>query len=278
ITTVTEFDAVPLTYVAKDNSNPTHWNYPGEDKFWKLGATYTFRACFPQKLMTSLMIEMNAVMIQGGPVTTTTMQEDLMVASAYVNTVSDDLSRPITLKLRHLMSAIRFQVQADEGYTPATGEGISSCWLVNKRDDDTGFSTSGYLVYNGVDTWESIVWHKYASSSDKMYYWEHNPGVTFSNTPTSLYVDDLDLTTEGDEFSQQDGWVLIVPQENDGSLCLCYTLNNAPDMVFEKNIPAITYEAGKKYNYILTISGTEVTLTLKMADWNQLDSSYDIIL
>ena len=48
--------------------------------------------------------------------------------------------------------------------------------------------------------------------------------------------------------------------------------------VFEKNIPAITYEAGKQYNYILTISGSEVDLTLKIADWNLLDSSYDIVL
>ena len=63
-----------------------------------------------------------------------------------------------------------------------------------------------------------------------------------------------------------------------GSLSICYTLNNVPGMIFEKNIPAITYEPGKQYNYILTISGSGVEITLKIADWNQLDSSYDIVL
>ena len=92
------------------------------------------------------------------------------------------------------------------------------------------------------------------------------------------YVKDSDAATVGAEYGNHDGWVLIVPQENDGTLSICYTLNNVPDMIFEKNIPAITYEAGKQYNYILTISGSEVDLTLKIADWNLLDSSYDIVL
>jgi len=278
-TTITNvFDAVPLTYVSKDNTNPTNWNYPGEDKYWEWGAIYTFRACFPQELMTSLMVEMNAEIIHGGPVTTTSMQEDLMVASAYVNTVTANLNQPVQLTMRHLMAAIRFQVQADAGYTPAIGEGISSCWLENKVDDGQRFSTSGYLVYNGVNASESIVWHKYESSTDKMYYWQHNPGIVFSGTPTSLYVKDSDAATVGAEYGNHDGWVLIVPQENDGTLSICYTLNNVPGMIFEKNIPAITYEPGKQYNYILTISGSGVEITLKIADWNQLDSSYDIVL
>lgn len=279
--TYLEFDATPLTYGTKteDTTNPHNdWNYPGENKLWEPGARYTFRACFPQKRMTSLMTNITPNVIQG-IVPTTTVQEDLLAASAFVRATGDNLRNPVELKMKHLLAAVKFSVKAQTGYAPGENEKVNSCWLENKDDDGKRFSTSGYLVYNGVGITENIAWTKAGSSSAKMYHWEHQTGIAFNETEShSLYVNDNDANTVGAEYCNNDGWVLIVPQENDGSLYFGYTLGSAPGLSFSVPLPAITYQPGKMYSYVLIISGSEAKVTLSIADWNLLDSSYDLIL
>jgi hypothetical protein len=55
-------------------------------------------------------------------------------------------------------------------------------------------------------------------------------------------------------------------------------MNSAGSYVFSVDIPAIRYEYGKRYTYILEINGASVDLKLTIADWNRLDSVHDIIM
>ncbi len=275
--TTTVFDATPLTYGKKNDettNNPYNdWNYPGKPKFWKMGATYLFKFCFPQARMMNLMTDVTPEVIQG-PVNTSEIQEDLLVASAYVDTNTANLAQPVPLKMQHIFAAIRFKVKAVEGFTPATGEGVTSCWLQNKTNDNNLFSPAGYLVHSG-NAEPVITWHTYESSSAPMYKWEHN-GVSFESENT-LYTPNEGKT--GEEYTHNDGWVLVVPQTVKAeTLQFCYTLKNAGNQVVSVNIPPVTYEHGKQYTYVLEIRGSEADISLTVKPWNHLDSSYDITL
>lgn len=270
----TLFDAVPLTYAEKTDgttNNPYNfWNYPGEPELWNKGATYLFKACFPQTRMTELMVEIKPEIIQG-TVNTAEIQEDLLVASAYVDTKKADLAKPVPLMLQHILSALHFSAQAKEGYDP-NGDAVTSCWLQNQNEGTDLFSTSGYLLYSGSET-SSIVWYPYESDTAPMYVWEYEGGLTFNDQGKTL----LYTNNAGNAYTHNDGWVLVVPQTvKENSLLFCYTLKNAPGKVFSSVIPAITYQPGYKYSYVLTIGGANATLVLTVAPWNQLDSSYNI--
>ena len=274
--TYSVFNAEPLTYGAKaEFSNPYNdWNYLSETRLWVSNSQYDFRACYPQALMTSLMTQMEATIMQGGPINTSELQEDMLVAAAHVDIQTEMPSGPIPLNMEHIFAALRFKVRAANGYTPPSGEGITSCWLQNKGTATNLFSQSGYLVHTGNVNPE-ITWHTYESSSAPMYKWEHT-GLPIA-TENILYTSNGGAA--GQEYTQNDGWLLVVPQQvQGGTLQLCYTMNSAGSYVFSVDIPAIKYEYGKRYTYILEINGASVDLKLTIADWNRLDSVHDIII
>ena len=271
-----EFNGVPLTFAPKlEDTNPYNdWNYPGEARYWVYKAVYDFRACYPQKLMTGLMTQMDATMFQGGPINTSTLQEDILVAATQVDRGKANLSGPVPLDMQHIFAAIKFKVKAADGFTPASGEGVTSCWLQNISDAKNLFSPSGYLVHSG-NVEPVITWYPYESSAAPMYKWEHD-GVSFRSENT-LYTSNGGK--DGWVYTHNDGWILVVPQTvKEGTLQLCYTLKNTGNQVFTANIPATEYEHGKKYTYVLGISGSETNITLTIKPWNYLDSSYDITI
>lgn len=273
--TIQEFDAAPLTYGLKDSETNiyNYWNYPGEDRYWKIPAVYDFRACYPQKLMTSLMTQMDATIIQGGPINTLVLQEDILVASIQVDTRTANLADAVPLNMQHIFAAVMFKVKAVDGFLPADSEGVTSCWLQNNTNATNLFSPSGYLVYSGNPA--EITWYPYESSAAPMYKWKHQ-GVNFYWENT-LYTPNNGR--EGEEYTHNDGWLLFIPQTvKEGTLDFCYTLKNAGEQVFKVNIPAITYEEGKKYTYMLEIRGSEVDINLSIAPWNHKESSHDIII
>lgn len=270
------FNATPLTYAPKlEYSNPYNdWNYPGEARFWMTNSQYSFRACYPQALMTSLMTQMEATIIQGGPINTSVLQEDILVAASYVDVQTEMPSGPVLLDMKHIFAALKFKVRPADGYTPSSGEGITSCWLQNKGTATNLFSPSGYLVHAGNVNPE-ITWHTYESSSAPMYKWEHT-GLSIAGE-NDLYTESG--TVSGYEYTGNEGWILVVPQQvQGGTLQFCYTMNSAGSHVFSVDIPAVRYEHGKRYTYILEIKGASVDLKLTIADWNRLDSVHDIIM
>ena len=274
--TYQEFVATPLVYGTQEGETniPDYWFYTEELRYWMTPSVYDFRACFPQELMTGLMTQMDATMFQGGPINTSTLQEDILVAAIQIDTRRANLSEAVPLNMQHIFAAIKFKVKAVDGFAPATGEGVTSCWLQNKTNATNLFSPSGYLVHSGNAS-PDITWHPYESSAAPMYKWKHK-GVSF-NEENTLYTPNNGL--EGEQYTHNDGWLLIVPQTVKAeTLQFCYTLKNAGEQVFSANIPAITYEEGKQYTYILEIRGSQVDVSLKIAEWNHLESSHGITI
>lgn len=260
------FTATPLTYALQDDTYV--WRYTGELRYWVPEAVYDFRACYPQKVVTSLMTQMDATMFQGGPINTEVLQEDILVSAIQVDTKTADLTNPVPLNFQHVFAALKFKVKAASGFNPPTGEGITSCWLQNETAATDLFSPSGYLVYSS-----DITWRPYESSTAPMYLWKHR-GLSF-NSEVELYTSNSGQ--DGEVYTGNGGWLLVVPQQvKAGTLNFCYTMKEMGDKVFSVKIPAITYEPGKKYSYMLEIDGSDMELILTIEPWNKLDISYDI--
>lgn len=329
-------DNVKLMYHDPDGDSPTGWDYGAdtEDQHWVLGGIYKFRAYFPQtKMQEQLIASSNATTFVVN-YNTTKMQEDLLVAYQSINTMQWDLTKPVPLKLRHALAAIQFKFQFEKGLYET--DYLTSCWLQNTAARD--FTSVGMLAYGVEDPNEGnkynpnwIDWHESYNSpaTERMYYWESD-GIELTNSQTEADPDDdktekvataytdKSLTTDGSEFINNDGYVLIIPQPSEGTVQLCFTTYEGGETVYRVAIPRITgtsqatqrenntykdkdgntvpeycdngsielgdarnaegtdFVAGYRYTYMVTISKTNLNVSLSIAPWNELKSSFDI--
>jgi hypothetical protein len=154
-------------------------------------------------------------------------------------------------------------------------------------------------------------WHESYNSpaTEKMYYWESTYGVTYkresgTNTPATAYTG---TSKAGTEFLNNDGYLLIIPQQSDGTVQLCFTTYEGGEAVYRIPLPAKTgtsmatqrvnntydadntlvlgsaieeegtdFVAGYLYNYTITVTKTNLGVSLSIAPWNELKSSFDI--
>lgn len=288
------FEGTQLIYAHKENGNPhSDWNYTGSDLYWFIGGRYKFRAYFPQELESQVVASTNAsTFVIEYP--THEFQEDLLVAYNRVDTNNPqvDLNDPVTLKFKHGLAALRFFIKAN--YTNT--DYVTSCYLQNA--DSRDFATSGMLAYGSTNNEEQMTWITGYNPpvTEKIYYWS-NSGVRFSTeqdasqaSPAMAYT--AAGTTSGDIFTQNDGWILILPQKSSGKLQFCFTTRSGNNAVYAVTIPQVTeqsqtadgqmvqsteYQPGKRYTYTISITESNVELTLTVADWNERESSYDIV-
>ena len=263
--TIQDFMDTPLNY----GSNA--WTYSGDTRYWTLETVYNFRAYYPQKLMAELMTEKSATCFRGR-INTQEVQKDILVTALQIDTRTANLNNAVPLNMQHVFAAIKFKVKAIDGFTPSIGDGITSCWLQNATDASDLFSPSGTLDHIGNEIPE-INWSKDLSTIAPMYKWEHE-SLNF-DTETMFYASNGNGV--GNVYTQNDGWLLVIPQEvKSETLSFCYTRKNTGDKVFSVKIPAITYERGKRYNYLLEINGASAELSLSIQPWNMKDFSYKI--
>ena len=263
--TVQDFQDTPLNFAS------TGWSYSGDTRYWVLEAVYDFRAYYPQQLMSELMTEKNATCFRGR-VNTQEVQKDILVTARQVDTRTANLNDAVPLNMQHVFAAIRFKVKAINGFTPAEGDGITSCWLQNATGATNLFSPSGTLEHIGNEAPE-INWTKDASTTAPMYRWEHE-GLRY-DTETMFYSSNGNGV--GNVYTQNDGWLLVVPQEvKSETLSFCFTRKNAGDKVFSVKIPAVTYERGKRYNYLLEVNGANAELSLSIQPWNMKDFGHKV--
>lgn len=287
------FRGTRLIYSYKEGGNPySDWNYAGSDLYWFIGGKYKFRAYYPQDLADQVVSSTNATtFVIEYP--THDIQEDLLLAYNQVDTTNPliNLAEPVSLHFSHGLAALRFLVKAN--YT--SSDQLTACYLQNAATRD--FATSGMLAYGTETQPENISWIRGYNPpvTERIYYWSH-PGVTFSTdeagnaTPALAYT--AENATAGDLFTQNDGWVLILPQISSGNLQFCFTTSNGEDAIYRVAIPKITeriqasdgsiyesteYRPGKRYTYTIAISETNVDLTLTVADWNERESSHEIV-
>lgn len=269
------------------------WTYGETASKWVLGSKYTFNAYFPMNVVNE--IESSNVSTFVIEYNTERYQEDLMTAYAFVDTQAADFKQdnPVLLNMLHILSALRFQfsfINAD-GTTYSDSDGLIEFWIENTAHGG-GIATAGILAFgtideNGVMDGEYIHWYpedypepSTAATKRKIYGWIDGDGLDFTSTATSrthavAYSTDYDGTQK---YGRNNGWVLTIPQECDGTAIICFKLKSTGDLVHQIPLPSTTYVAGKRYTYDIRFGQTNVTLNLKIADWNELKSSHDIPL
>lgn len=288
------FQDTRLIFAEKANGNPwSNWNYEGSDLYWLKGGRYKFRAYYPEQIGDNVISSATAsTFVIEYP--THDMQEDLLLAYNHVDTTDPqvDLSQPVALRFSHGLAAIRFFVKA----TYSNTDYLTSCWLQNA--DSRDFATSGILAYGSEADEESISWVNGYNPpvTERIYYWK-NSGVEFSSNPTEgssipAMAYTQTGTSEGDLFVQNNGWVLILPQQSSGNLQFCFTTQSGEEAVYRVPIPRVTerikasdgsvvesteYLPGKRYTYTISITETNLILDLTVADWNERESSHSIV-
>ena len=103
------------------------------------------------------------------------------------------------------------------------------------------------------------------------------------------------------------GYLLIIPQQSDGTVQLCFTTYEGGDAIYRIPLPVKTgtsvatqranntydanntlilgsalndegtdFVAGYLYNYTVSVTKTNLGISLSIAPWNELKSSFDI--
>ena len=231
------------------------WTYGEKAAFWKQGAIHYFNAYFPME--GGLTGIQNTKTTITGNCNTETTQTDVMVTRVVVNTAVNFQGSPVELPLKHALATLQFKFQMEEG---STTENVLTSFSLDKT-----LRTSADLNYGGGDMTIDNWINKTASSNPRIYAQTLNPGLPFSaTTAVNPYAG-----------NENDGHILIIPQ----------SCNEAP--TFSCTIDAHTYEnislgtklfePGKNYIYLIKMKDNVLNVTLRIKDWNELDSSYDII-
>lgn len=309
-------DDVKLVYygVGGTEDTPTGWDYIAEDQFWELGGQYRFRAYYPQTAIHQNVISSSNATTFVIDYNTTHMQEDLLVAYQPINTMQWNLSNPVPLKFRHALAGVRFQFQFEEGLNET--DKLTSCWLQNTENCDftsVGMLAYGTEDPNNGNQYNPdwLDWHESYNSpaTERMYYWKSKDGVVYQrendkNTPATAYTG---VSTEGGNFLNNNGYLFIIPQQSDGTVQLCFTTYEGGDAIYRIPLPVKTgtsvatqranntydanntlilgsalndegtdFVAGYLYNYTVSVTKTNLGISLSIAPWNELKSSFDI--
>lgn len=284
---------VALTYQSEtDWDNYEGWTYGEEAVSWTPKAEYTFNAYYPMEVVDEITSSDVSTFVVD--YNTEHYQEDLMMAYAYANTAAPDFnaSKPVELKMLHTLSALRFKFMFKnaDNTTYNDNDILTACSLENTVSG-SGIATTGVLAFgtkqeNGVMDGEHIHWYHEdhpepntpGAQVRRIYEWEDKEvGVPFYSTSSECKAATSHTTGNG-LYAQNEGWILTIPQELDGTILLCFKLKSTGDLVHHINLPATTLEARKRYTYNIRFGQTEVDVKLTIADWNELKSSYDIPL
>lgn len=251
------------------------WTYGKIAALWKSDAIYYFNAYFPKDNgLKELSNTKNALL---GKYNTIVTQEDLLVEKLVIDTGAETFQgSPVLLDMKHALAALCFEFQSVDG-TPMK---LKSFALKNTKEEGTGIvqglGTSGTLAYQG----ESVELSNWTVTSplptDKLYDWQHL-GVNFSTTSVTAYQ--KTGTIVGNLYTNNDGYVLIIPQEYDGKTKMIFETdkNSIP---YEVTLPAPSKEGtvnkflpGYRYTYIIKIAGKDVTLECVAQPWDLVETT-----
>ena len=308
-TTKDVFEGTSIIYQDKVGGNPhSSWNYKGNDIYWSLGGQYKFRAYYPTDADNKGANDTDGIQLGDGcnatvfqmNYNTMMTQKDLLVAYNTIDTRSWNLSHPVPLNFRHALSALqfRFQLINTPGQEYLDSDYLTSVWIENIVDEsEKPFTSIGGLVYGneGEGNEEKLGWteNKWRNPGDKLYEWV-NDGVLMENRQEGGTVETTQAvaytatgTTEGHMFTDNDGFLLVIPQRSEGNVKLFFTTSHGGDTKYSITIPKITgtdqngpsetgeyFIPGYRYIYTISITKTDIRLLLTIRPWNKLDSSY----
>lgn len=219
----------------------TSWTYGTPLRYWVEGKTYKFAAYAPAVAATYGDIETdfdNGALKFTNFVSNPTNQCDLIYATADVPNASADQGK-VSFNFNHLLSMIKFTFKS--GFA-----------------EDIEVTISDLKVYGMVSTgtynqgWTTIPTAKVEESAP----------FTTIDVATAVNASDGNTNAESDDFA-------VIPQSiEEGTVTVSFTVNVANengDLVISNKplsaqLPATTWQAGNRYNYNVTISGSQVDL------------------
>ena len=272
---------VSLVYnLNTQNDHYQGWTYGEKAVYWIHGAKYTFNAYYPKDAIQILpSSDITTFVARYNTVTT---QEDLMLAFTEASVPVN----PVPLQLHHALAALKFQFRFGDGFTEVNDK-LTAFWLENTAEQ--GICMQGLLKFGTEGDGEAIVWDlensAYAEAGTPFYQWADATGL-----PITTSTDNMATVYTTGSYADNNGWLLIIPQESDGTVNLCFQTKNGGDVVHRVRLPLTTgvdasgnkvdtgtwFAPARRYVYSLLITPTAVKVTLGIAGWNELESSYDI--
>lgn len=234
------------------------WNYTDGVRYWKAGQIYNFYAVYPSSGATNKGYE-SASYDENGNLTITnfdcTKGVDLMTASQ--NCVADKMiaeKKRVSMDFGHELARLKFTVKSEN--TVAT---LTSFKLY-------GVNYKGTLAKSGTGI-RKVIWNPVYRCDEQ-------------NTP---YINEDDFTFNTTNNFEKDmlGDVLLIPHtEKDldyAQIHIAYRYQEETEprisTINLKNTAITQWEAGKSYHYTLTIKGGTLTVTVKVVDWTEMDTS-----
>lgn len=232
------------------------WSYTPKAK-WVRSNYYRFRAFWPYDQLVAddaVNASSNANLLSISYASGVQMY-DLQVAYVERYPVTDGVGT-VDFQFKHVLSGLKFKVK----FADAETDYIKSFYL-------KGLVTVGTFMYgeDGINAsahdfrWISI----YTDNSSKLFEWTGSK--MFTNTTEAILFDN-------------DGVVFIVPQAISGSTSLNFTTQNGGSALHTAVLPATVFEPGKIYTYTIVIKDANISLTVDIADWTDVDSNIDINL
>jgi hypothetical protein len=240
-------------------SKASNWT-PSETKYWTRSASYRFRAVAPA----------NAP----GLVTTTSSSEkievsydfhninyDLMVASVPAGTLG---SAAVSLLFRHACAAVRFFI-----LDPELGDNTARYSV--RKFELKDLYTWGTFTSAATDSWELGT-----SRNTAVYLWEATEQAAYWPVPAP------NENNKNEEAAFTD-WFYFVPQpltDSKGTACISLEFK-AGDQILpvSKDLKDLcdSWEAGKKYTYIITIEPKGIDFDVQWTEWTEADHDYGTI-
>lgn len=213
-----------------------NWTYTGGTQYWIPGKTYNFYGVYPTSV-NALCDENGTLTVSGFNCYKTGNEAvDLMTASQTgISYTAGVEPQPVSMQFGHELARVN---------VVATVEG--------------GDATVTNIVFAGMAT---------SGNYSSTVGWSNTAKGSFAN-PTHQT-----LNTEGVDLL---GDMLLIPQAVSGfTLTLDYTVGGVaqPQKVITLPTTISQWDKGKSYKYTLSFKRNRLTVTVKVVDWNEEDTS-----
>lgn len=213
-----------------------NWTYTGGTQYWIPGKTYNFYGVYPTSV-NALCDENGTLTVSGFNCYKTGNEAvDLMTASQTgISYAAGVEPQPVSMQFGHELARVN---------VVATVEG--------------GDATVTNIVFAGMAT---------SGNYSSTVGWSNTATGSFANlTPQTLNAEGVDLL----------GDMLLIPQAVSGfTLTVDYTVGGVaqPQKVITLPTTISQWDKGKSYKYTLSFKRNRLTVTVKVVDWNEEDTS-----
>ena len=247
------------------------WTYTPKRK-WEMAMHYSFRAYWPYDAGINPASDAKRLAIE---YKATTEDYDLLVAYAtrYPQEDAEGISA-VTMNFRHALSGLRFRIRyKNDASTSGLTDYVNSFHL-------KGLYTVGTLEYgqfSDTDDVEKIAWYKQENTFDstgELYTWSGHERFHSAENAT-----DTDETAS--VFDGEDKVVFVIPQtlsSGKGPTTANFYTDNGGDALHSVTLPTTELEVGKIYTFTFIIHSSYVTISIDIAEWDEIQSNVDINL